>query len=159
MNREELAARRERYFDLVASGMNFTAAARAVGVSKRTGKVWRNGRTRATGRNEAPSVDWYRGDMPQPAPLHARYLSEAERIQIADLLHADYSIRKIAVTLGRAPSTISRELRRNTELLAATYRPYRADQLAKARQRRPKQPKILANPALFRAVKNKLAKH
>ncbi|OCA94326.1 IS30 family transposase [Actinobaculum suis] len=159
MNREELAARRERYFDLVASGMNFTAAARAVGVSKRTGKVWRNGRTRATGRNEAPSVDWYRGDMPQPAPLHARYLSEAERIQIADLLHAGYSIRKIAVTLGRAPSTISRELRRNTELLAATYRPYRADQLAKARQRRPKQPKILANPALFRAVKNKLAKH
>lgn len=42
MNREELAARRERYFDLVASGMSFTAAARVVGVSKRTGKVWRN---------------------------------------------------------------------------------------------------------------------
>ena len=42
MNREELAARRERYFDLVASGMSFTATARVVGVSKRTGKVWRN---------------------------------------------------------------------------------------------------------------------
>lgn len=103
MNREEFAARRERYFDLVASGMNFTAAARVVGVSKRTGKVWRNGRTRATGRNEAPSVDWYRGDMPHPTPLHARYLSEAERIQIADLLHAGYSLRTIAATLGRAP--------------------------------------------------------
>ncbi len=32
--------------------MNFTQAAHAVGVSKRTGKVWRNGRTRSTGRNE-----------------------------------------------------------------------------------------------------------
>ena len=31
MNREELAARRERYFDLVASGMNFTAAAHSRG--------------------------------------------------------------------------------------------------------------------------------
>ena len=38
--------------------MNFTQAAHAVGVSKRTGKVWRNGRTRATGRNEKASMDW-----------------------------------------------------------------------------------------------------
>lgn len=51
-----LAARREHYVELIAGGMNFTQAARAVGVSKRTGKVWRNGRTRSTGRNEAPSV-------------------------------------------------------------------------------------------------------
>lgn len=45
MTKEELAARRERYLELVASGMNFTAAARQVGISKRTGKVWRNGCT------------------------------------------------------------------------------------------------------------------
>ena len=72
MKKEELIARRERYFKLFASGMNFTAAAVAVGVSKRTGKVWRNGRTRTSGRNEAPSVDWYRGDMPEPAPLRPK---------------------------------------------------------------------------------------
>ena len=59
-------ARREHYLRLVRSGMNFTQAARMVGVSKRTGKVWRNGRTRSTGRNEHPSVDWYRGNTEQP---------------------------------------------------------------------------------------------
>ena len=63
---------------------NFTQAAHAVGVSKRTGKAWRNGRTRATGRNEKPLVDWYRSTMDKPKPLHPRYLSQEERIQIAD---------------------------------------------------------------------------
>ena len=44
------AARREEYVRLLdEEGMNFTQAAHAVGVSKRTGKAWRNGRTRATG--------------------------------------------------------------------------------------------------------------
>lgn len=56
--REMCAARRRRYVELVDSGMNYTQAALSVGVSKRTGKVWRNGRTRATGRNEAPCREW-----------------------------------------------------------------------------------------------------
>ena len=51
-------ARRAEYVRLLdEEGMNFTQAAHAVGVSKRTGKAWRNGRTRATGRNEKPLVD------------------------------------------------------------------------------------------------------
>ena len=50
-------ARRAEYVRLLdEEGMNFTQAAHAVGVSKRTGKAWRNGRTRATGRNEKPLV-------------------------------------------------------------------------------------------------------
>lgn len=48
-----LAARRRHYVELVLAGMGYAEAARAVGVSKRTGKVWRNGRTRSTGRNGA----------------------------------------------------------------------------------------------------------
>ena len=44
--REMQEARRARYLELVSGGMNFTRAAEAVGVSKRTGKVWRNGRGR-----------------------------------------------------------------------------------------------------------------
>ena len=43
--RDMQAARRARYAELLKAGMNFTQAAHAVGVSKRTGKVWRNGRT------------------------------------------------------------------------------------------------------------------
>lgn len=48
---EMCTARRDRYVELVLDGMNYTQAAKAVGVSKRTGKVRCNGRTHATGRN------------------------------------------------------------------------------------------------------------
>ena len=66
------AARREEYVRLLdEEGMNFTQAAHAVEVSKRTGKVWRNGRTRATGRNEKASMDWYRSTMDKPKRIHA----------------------------------------------------------------------------------------
>ena len=58
----------------------------ALFVSKRTGKVWRNGRTRATGRNERASMDWYRSTMDKPKRIHARYLNQEERILIADRL-------------------------------------------------------------------------
>lgn len=58
------AARREEGVRLPdEEGMNFTQAAHAVEVSKRTGRVWSNGRTRATGRNERASMDWYRSTM------------------------------------------------------------------------------------------------
>ena len=40
--------------------------------ARRTGKVWRNGRTRSTGRNERPLVDWYRGGMDKPKTTSAR---------------------------------------------------------------------------------------
>ena len=97
-------ARRAEYVRLLdEEGMNFTQAAHAVGVSKRTGKAWRNGRTRATGRNEKPLVDWYRSTMDKPKTLHPRYLSQEERIQIADRLRLGDSIRAIARLLGRDP--------------------------------------------------------
>ena len=47
--------------------------------------------------------------------ISARFLSQDERIEIADLHRAGVSVREIARRLGRAPSTISRELRRNAE--------------------------------------------
>ena len=97
-------ARRAEYVRLLdEEGMNFTQAAHAVGVSKRTGKAWRNGRTRATGRNEKPLVDWYRSTMDKPKTLHPRHLSQEERIQIADRLRLGDSIRAIARLPGRDP--------------------------------------------------------
>ncbi|KFI51286.1 IS1603, transposase, partial [Bifidobacterium biavatii DSM 23969] len=86
--REMCAARRGRYVEYLNAGMNFTQAARAVGVSKRTGKAWRNGRTRATGRNEKPLVDWYRSTVDKPKKISTRYLSQDERMSIADWRHA-----------------------------------------------------------------------
>ena len=131
--RDMQAARRAKYLDLVRGGMNFTQAAHAVGVSKRTGKVWRNGRTRSTGRNERPLVDWYRGDMDKPKRIDARYLCMDERIAIADMRRAGSGVRAIARALGRAPSTISRELRRNVAEIGGVYGPHRAQQMANQR--------------------------
>jgi IS30 family transposase len=63
-----------------------------------------------------------------------RFLSQDERIQIADLHHGGMSIRQIAVGLGRAPSTISRQLRRNAA--SSEYRPCEAHRRATARRAR-----------------------
>lgn len=79
------AARRARYLKLVSSDMNFTQAARMVGVSKHTGRAWHNGRTKFTGKNEKPSVDRYRGDMDEPKRIDGRCLDPDERIAITDM--------------------------------------------------------------------------
>lgn len=134
---EMLAARRRHYVELVLAGMGYAEAARAVGVSKRTGKVWRNGRTRSTGRNEAPCAEWTEAAMPQPKPTGPRYLSMDERIFIADGLVCGLSMSAIASRLGRSRSTVCREVARNRDRGTGRYTPYRAGEMAAARRRRP----------------------
>lgn len=73
----------------------------------------------------------------RPAVISARFLSELERIKIADLLHAGRSIRAIATELGRSPSTVSREIRRNIhEPPPGNYRPRTAQRSAERRRSR-----------------------
>ena len=125
------AARREEYVRLLdEEGVNFTQAAHAVGVSKRTGKAWRNGRARATGRNERASMDWYRSTMDKPKRIHARYLNQEERILIADRLRPGDSIRAIARLPGRDPGAVSREVERNRNPGIGDCGPCRAQQKA-----------------------------
>ena len=69
---------------------------------------------------------------------------------------AGRSIRSIAVTLGRAPSTVSREIRRNGG--RRRYRANRADQAAWERARRPKVCKLVENRELAHVVALKLKK-
>ncbi|MDQ3715247.1 MAG: helix-turn-helix domain-containing protein, partial [Actinomycetota bacterium] len=64
--------------------------------------------------------------------ISPRFLSQDERIEIADLRQAGWSIRRIAGRLGRSPSTISRELRRNA-ISSRAYRPFEAHRRATAR--------------------------
>lgn len=92
-------------------------------------------------------------------PLSARYLSFAEREEIAILRAQSVGMRQIARALGRDPSTISRELRRN-----AATRGYRSDYPASVAQwkaelaaRRPKVAKLVANPRLHAYVQDKLS--
>ncbi|WP_417852380.1 helix-turn-helix domain-containing protein [[Mycobacterium] burgundiense] len=57
------------------------------------------------------------------------YLPQDECIEIADLRRAGLTVRQIAATIGPAPSTVSRELRRNSQL-DGSYRPFEAHRLA-----------------------------
>jgi IS30 family transposase len=81
-------------------------------------------------------------------------LSLAEREEISRGVIAGRSIRSIAVSLGRAPSTISREILRNGG--PGSYRASRADQAAWDRARRPRLCKLVQNRALARLVASKL---
>ena len=81
-------------------------------------------------------------------------LTLAEREEISRGLVAGHSIRSIAASLCRAPSTISREIRRNGS--RRRYRANKADQAAWDRAHRPKTCKLVENRALARVVANKL---
>jgi len=93
------------------------------------------------------------------APLSGRYLSFAEREEIAILRAQQHGVREIARRMGRAPSTISRELRRNasTRTYRLEYRATTAQWHAERRASRPKVCKLAANDALREYVQERLA--
>jgi transposase len=104
------AARREhrqRFWAAIARGVSSVEAAAEAGVSAVVG------------------VRWFRegGGMPSVtlAPLSERYLSFSEREEIAILRAGGCGVREIARRLGRSPSTISRELRRNAATRGAGW--------------------------------------
>src|SRR5262245_48881322 len=77
-------------------------------------------------------------------------LTLSEREEISRGVVAGSSMRAIAASLGRAPSSVSREIRRNGG--AGGYRASRADQAAWARACRPKVCKLVQNRALAHLV-------
>jgi IS30 family transposase len=95
------------------------------------------------------------GGFRPPPRLRSRLsLSLAEREEISRGVVACRSMRTMAASLGRAPSTISREIRRNGGCRG--YRASEADQAAWDQARRPKPCKLVQNPALARVVAQKL---
>ncbi|TYC69423.1 acyl-CoA dehydrogenase family protein [Streptomyces sp. CB01881] len=93
--RRRLRVEREEYFRLVQQGYSNKEASRRVGVHERTGREWRNGRTDPN-RFRAPA-------RPERAPARtsgpSRYLSEDERIHIADRLREKATIRATAAAV------------------------------------------------------------
>ncbi|MEH2530126.1 IS30 family transposase [Bradyrhizobium sp. AZCC 1588] len=145
-------ARREncrRFWAAVASGRSSEDAAVDAGVSPVVG------------------VRWFRraGGMPpthfsqSSKPPSGRYLSFAEREEIAILRAQGHGVRAIAGHLGRPPSTISRELRRNAARRhgAPEYRATTAQWHADQSARRPKPAKLAVNPILRDYVQDRLA--
>lgn len=96
---------------------------------------------------------------PAAKPLSGRYLSLAEREEIALLLVKEHSLQEIGRRLGRSASTISREVRRNatTSSGGLDYRATVAQWHAERSARRPKAAKLLSNPALRAYVEERLA--
>jgi IS30 family transposase len=94
------------------------------------------------------------GIRPADRKRGRRALSLAEREEISRGLSVSEPLRAIARRLGRAPSTISREVRRNGGL--ARYRATASDQAAWDRALRPKPCKLACSPPLARAVSARL---
>jgi IS30 family transposase len=81
-------------------------------------------------------------------------LTQAEREEISRGVVAGRSLRSIAASLGRAPSTVSREINRNGG--RRRYRANDADQAGWDRAHRPQACKLVQNRALARIVASKL---
>src|SRR5210317_1267397 len=97
------------------------------------------------------------GIRPRERRRSCHVLTLAEREEISRGIVAGHSLRSIAKSLGRAPSTISREINRNGG--RRRYRASEADQAAWGRALRPKHCKLVVNRALARIVAKKLKLH
>jgi IS30 family transposase len=95
--------------------------------------------------------------VPAVRTYSPRYLSEDERIRLADERREGRSIREIAALLGRSPSTISRELRRGADQ-AGRYRPHEAHRRALQRRRLQRPGRLAADADLREWVTAKLLK-
>ncbi|MGW3916435.1 IS30 family transposase [Streptomyces sp. NPDC005070] len=149
-----LAREREVYLQLMSQGYGNAEACRIV-VNCRTGRRWHNGYHSPTFGKPKPPIT-----AGSPATGPSRYLREADRIHIADRLREKASIRQIAAELGRSPSTISREIRRNGALWRGkdwVYRPHVAHRRAEERRPRPKTGKIGRNSELRDSIQHYLS--
>lgn len=136
----------ERLFWIkIAKGSLPAVAAIEVGASQPVGQRWFHNA----------------GGMPpfDLTPLSGRYLSFSEREEIALLKAQGAGVRQIARAIGRDPSTVSRELRRNaaTRGYTSEYRATVAQWKAQLSAKRPKTAKLVTNPKLHAYVQERLS--
>jgi len=155
-----LAPRRDhqrRFWLAIGSGSSIQDASACLGISVRAGRKWF---LKAGGMPPLSLVE----------PVTSRCLTITEREKILAGIHADLSVRRIAAGIGRAPSTVSRELARNmTQRYCRgagshgrprtrpwNYSPHLAQQRADANAARPKTAKLAGNQVLRDHVQDKL---
>ncbi len=140
---------RRRFWALIATGLSSEDAALGVGISQPVGFRW----FRETG-GMAPSHLSRSAGAPS-----GRYLCFADREAIALLRAQGLGVREVARRLGRAASTVSRELRRNAATRGGNldYRASIAQWHAERAAQRPKPAKLATNPTLRAYVQDRLA--
>lgn len=131
-----------RYFELIRSGWKGAAAARQVGVSMSCGSLWfiDSGRVNFIDR-----------------PISKRYLSQDDRIEIADGLAVSEPVKSIAARIGKSYQTVYREIARNRKP-DGRYQPWYAHNQAYLRRKRPKPRRFTVDTELREAVAGKLSK-
>ena len=133
-----------QFWEQIATAITSERAAEAVGVSQPVGTRWFR----------------HRGGMPlfMSKPVSARYLSFAEREEIALLRAQGVGAREIARLIGRSSSTVSRELTRNAATRGGKleYRASVAQWKSELVARRPKPTKLVTNPRLRQYVQDRL---
>lgn len=134
-----------QFWAQIATGITSEKAAEVVGVSPAVGTRWFR----------------HRGGMPlmMAKPIVGRYLSFAEREEIALLRAQEVGVREIARRIGRSPSTVSREVKRNAATRGGKleYRASVAQWKSELVAKRPKPAKLVTNPRLRDYVQQHLA--
>jgi IS30 family transposase len=134
---------KRRYFELIRQGLSGAAASRRVGVSLSCGSLW---------FIDAGSVNVIE------RPISGRYLSQDDRIEIADGHAAGEPVKDIAARIGKSYQTVYREIARNRKP-DGRYQPWYAHGQAYLRRRRPKARRFSIDEPLRHVVAEKLAKH
>lgn len=130
------------FWRAIAGGASINDASGVAGSNPSTGKIW---------FREAGGV----------IPKHllsepsGRLMSYQDRMAIAFSRESGMSVREIAKAIGRSPSTVSRELRRNTDR-RVEYAPHRAQVHTEGRRARPQPSKLARDPRLHEYVQAKL---
>jgi transposase, IS30 family len=131
---------KRRYFELIRTGMRGARAADEVGVSLSCGSLW---------FIDAGSVSYVE------SPISPRYLSQDDRIEIADGLARGERVKSIAARIGKSYQSVYREIARNRKP-DGRYQPWYAHNQAHVRRRRPKPRRLAVDLALREAVAGKL---
>jgi IS30 family transposase len=134
---------KRRYFELIRQGVRSATASRRVGVSLSCGSLW---------FIDAGSMTFIE------EPISSRYLSQDDRIEIADGLAAGEPVKSIAARIGKSYQTVYREIARNRKP-DGRYQPWYAHGQAHRRRRRPRARRVSVDEQLRAAIAGRLGKH
>jgi len=133
---------KRRYFELIRAGRSGASASSAVGVSLSCGSLW---------FIDAGSVSYVE------TPISSRYLSQDDRIEIANGLSRMEPVKAIAARIGKSYQSVYKDVARNQKP-DGRYQPWFAHNQAHQRRRRPRPHAFARDRVLRELVAGKLGK-